>query len=199
MTIGALLFYAIMRYNINMKKIILIAIILLLVTGGVITVWIYNPFKRVPEQKVVSNFEECVKAGYPVSESYPRSCATLQGGFFTEYIGNELEKRDLIVIDNPRPNQEIQSPLTIQGQARGYWFFEASFPIQLKDENGSIIAQGIATAKTDWMTEEFVAYEANLEFQPPGSGSKGTLILKKDNPSGLPEHDDALEVPVIFK
>jgi len=27
----------------------------------------------------------------------------------------------------------------------------------------------------------------------------GTLILEKDNPSGLPEHDDSLEIPVVLK
>lgn len=182
-----------------MKKFILIAIILLLVAGGVITAWFYNSFKGTSEQKIISNFDECVQAGYPILESYPRRCRIPEGGSFAEYIGNELEKSDLITIDNPRPNQEIQSPLIITGQARGYWFFEASFPVQLTDKNGSIIARGIATAKTEWMTEEFVSYEANVEFQSPVAGTKGILILKKDNPSGLPENDDALAVPIIFK
>ena len=27
---------------------------------------------------------------------------------------------------------------------------------------------------------------------------RGSLILKKDNPSGMPEHDDALEIPIFF-
>ena len=43
-------------------------------------------------------------------------------------IGNELEKADMIRVDAPRPNQVIQSPLTVKGEARGAWFFEASFP-----------------------------------------------------------------------
>jgi hypothetical protein len=27
---------------------------------------------------------------------------------------------------------------------------------------------------------------------------QGTLIMQKDNPSGLPEHDDAFEIPIRF-
>ncbi len=86
------------------------------------------------------------------------------------------------------------------GQARGTWFFEASFPVVLVDWDGKIIAQTIATAKSDWMTEEFVPFEATLTFTADEEtySNKGSLILQKDNPSGLPEHDDALEIPVTI-
>jgi len=148
---------------------------------------------------IIQSFEQCIAAGYPVLESYPRQCKTPDGKSFTEYTGNELEKIDLIRIDYPRPNQEIESPLIIKGEARGYWFFEGDFPVVLTDWDGLIIAQAIAQAKGEWMTEDFVQFEAQLEFEKPQYNNKGTLILRKDNPSGLPENDDALEIPVIFK
>ncbi|HBB27246.1 TPA: hypothetical protein DCZ36_01965, partial [Candidatus Gracilibacteria bacterium] len=89
------------------------------------------------------------------------------------------------------------SPLTIRGEARGYWFFEASFPVVLTDKKGRVLTGTIATAQSEWMTEEFVPFEAVLNFEgsqlPEG---KGILVLKRDNPSGLPENDDALKVPV---
>jgi hypothetical protein len=115
------------------------------------------------------------------------------------YVGNEAEKVNLIKITNPRPNQEITSPLIITGEARGNWFFEASFPVVLTDANGVVVAQGIAQAKEDWMTENFVPFEATLTFEKPQGSNKGTLTLKKDNPSGLPANDDVLIVPLIFK
>lgn len=108
-------------------------------------------------------------------------------------------KNDLIRLEYPRSNDEISSPLIIKGEARGYWFFEASFPVVLVDSDGLMIAQGIATAKSDWMTENFVPFKAELKFEKPEHKENGVLILKKDNPSGLPENDDALEIPVIFK
>ena len=117
-----------------------------------------------------------------------------------EDSGNAAQKADLIRLASPRPNQTVSSPLTITGEARGYWYFEASFPVFLVDWDGKIIAQGIATAKDNWMTEEFVPFEAKLEFtvDPQVYSNRGALILKKDNPSGLPEHDDALEIPILF-
>lgn len=150
-------------------------------------------------QAPITTFEECVAAGNPVMESYPRQCRD-GNNTFVENIGNELEKTDLIRITTPRPNQTIKSPLTITGEARGGWFFEASFPVFLTDWDGRIIAQGIATAKSDWMTADFVPFEAVLTFtvDPNVYSKRGSLILKKDNPSGLPEHDDALEIPVVF-
>lgn len=114
------------------------------------------------------------------------------------------QQSDLIKLDSPVPNETISSPLKITGKARGTWFFEASFPVTLTDWDGRIIAEHYATADGEWMTEEFVDFTASLEFTNPyNSGdpefmSRGTLILKKDNPSGLPEHDDYLEIPVYF-
>lgn len=145
---------------------------------------------------VVSNFEECA-AHYAVMESYPRRCSSPEGEVFIEDIGNELEKQDVIHIGSPRPNDTIESPLTILGEARGTWFFEASFPIRLLDEEGELIAEGFAQAQDEWMTEEFVPFRAELTFDAP-RGGRATLRLEKDNPSGLPENDDALIVPVRF-
>lgn len=108
-------------------------------------------------------------------------------------------KADLIILENPKPNEAITSPLTIKGKARGTWFFEASFPIYLTNWDGLIIAEGYATADGEWMTTEFVPFTATLTFTKPEYKNNGSLILQKDNPSGLPEHDNALEIPILFK
>ncbi|MEK7625271.1 MAG: hypothetical protein AAB467_02885, partial [Patescibacteria group bacterium] len=36
------------------------------------------------------------------------------------------EKQNLIRLFEPQPNQSITSPVTLTGEARGNWFFEAS-------------------------------------------------------------------------
>lgn len=113
--------------------------------------------------------------------------------------GNELEKANLIRLTTPRPNEVIKSPLVIKGEARGNWYFEASFPVELQDSNGVKIAQWYATAEGEWMTEEFVPFTSTLTFEIPAGIKSGTLILKKDNASGLPEHDDALSIPILFE
>ncbi len=110
-------------------------------------------------------------------------------------------KADLIVVSSPKPNTTVSSPLTITGKARGTWFFEASFPITIVDWDGLIIGEGIATADGEWMTTEFVPFTATISYDLPLNApyTRGTLILMKDNPSGLPENDDALEIPVNLR
>jgi len=104
-----------------------------------------------------------------------------------------------VFIESPEKGAAISSPLTVRGVAKGPWYFEASFPLLLLDESGNTLAQSHATAQGEWMTTEYVRFAAALEFTAPAAGGRGTLIFKKDNPSGLPEHDDSREVPVIFK
>ena len=178
--------------NKNFPLIFSVSIVVILVVGFW---WVGTQKSNV----AATNFEECAAKGNAIMESYPRQCRDGEETFI-EDIGNELEKADLIRLNNPRPNQTILSPLIITGEARGNWFFEASFPVVLIDQDGLIIVQGIATAKDEWMTTNFVPFEATLTFAVNKniSNKKGLLILKKDNPSGLPEHDDALEIPVVF-
>lgn len=175
-----------------MKKAILaiLLVTVLLVVG-------FFVFKtRESQTQIVSNFEECQNAGYPTEESYPSRCRTPQGQIFTQNIGNELEKEDLIKIENPRPNQKITSPLRVAGEARGTWYFEANFPIKLVDRQGNVIAESFTQAQGEWMTEEFVPFEGKLIFTT--SEKQGKLILEKANPSDLPENSDQLEIPVQF-
>jgi hypothetical protein len=101
------------------------------------------------------------------------------------------------------PNAVVTSPLILTGEAGG-WYFEGSFPIELVDASGNILAQAPAEAIGDWMTSEFVPFTATLNFVnpyiagEPESEKLGKIILRKDNPSGLPENDDSLEIPVHF-
>ncbi len=106
---------------------------------------------------------------------------------------------DLIKVNQPKPNATITSPCQIDGQARGYWFFEATFPIILTDDQGNILATNHATAQNDWMTTEFVPFSGEIIFTKPTSTNQGQLILKKDNPSGLSEYDDQIVIPVTFE
>ena len=111
----------------------------------------------------------------------------------------EISPSGLIKVTSPRANQTVQSPLVVKGEARGFWFFEASFPVKLFDKDGDLLVMGIAQAKSDWMTEEFVPFEVTLNFVAPLATGKGALVLIKDNPSGLPEHDESFSIPVVLE
>jgi hypothetical protein len=51
------------------------------------------------------------------------------------------------------------------------------------------------------MTEKFVPFSGEITYQqqPNSYSATGTIIFQKANPSGLPEHADALEIRVILE
>ncbi|MFO7876412.1 MAG: Gmad2 immunoglobulin-like domain-containing protein [Desulfovermiculus sp.] len=108
-------------------------------------------------------------------------------------------KEDKIMLTSPLPGEKIDSPLLVQGRARGNWFFEGDFPVLLTNWDGLIIAQGVASAQGEWMTRGFVSFTCRLTFESPAYDQQGTLILRKDNPSDNPALDEALEIPVRFQ
>jgi hypothetical protein len=117
----------------------------------------------------------------------------------TSEIKDVLVKTDeRIQLISPKPYDKLVSPLSLSGQARGYWFFEGSFPVELVDMSGKILATSYAQAEAEWMTESFVPFRASFEFLEP-STDIGLLIVRKDNPSGLPENDAFIQIPVRFR
>jgi len=105
---------------------------------------------------------------------------------------------DLAIVTAPLPGATVTSPLTVEGEARGNFYFEAVFPVELKDAQGNTLVQGQARAQSDWTTNDFVPFVATLTFPSQPKGSAGILILKNDNPSGDPSKQKELDIPVKF-
>lgn len=104
-----------------------------------------------------------------------------------------------ILVFTPQRNQKVSSPVPVVGEVPGNWSYEAQFPLQLKNNQGTVIAQTTAHVLGDWMSAQPVPFSAQLTYsstQPP-SGS-GSLVLLKDNPSGLAKNSDSLTIPISF-
>ncbi|MFH1173424.1 MAG: GerMN domain-containing protein [bacterium] len=162
-----------------MKKIILIIIIVFLVLAA------FLAMTRLlsPEDTWLCQNGEWIKHGQPKAPQPVTPCSR--------------NTADQIIVKIPKTEQTITSPLLIEGEARGTWYFEASFPIKLADQAGQIIAQGIATAQSDWMTEDFVPFKAELVFNV-AEPTSAFLILLRDNPSGLPENDQQIKISLLL-
>lgn len=104
----------------------------------------------------------------------------------------------LIRVTSPSPGAVVRSPLSITGKARGNWYFEASFPVKILDGNGRELGVSYAQAQGDWMTTDFVPFRAFLSFGT-STTVNGTLVLEKDNPSGLPEQANEIRIPITFE
>ncbi len=179
------------------------AIILIILTASS---WYYHTLKAptipIIQAPTISSFEDCVKAGYPVMETYPRQCKTLVGANFVEVITATISYKNatsnLITVDTPLPDALVTKNFTVSGKARGTWYFEATFPLSLVSNSGTVITTAIARANTDWMTEDFVPFTANFILKNSYTGP-ATLILRNDNSSGLPEKDASISFPIVIK
>src|SRR3989344_7028496 len=108
-----------------------------------------------------------------------------------------LEETSDVTVSEPAADDVIESPLSIKGEAVGPWFFEANFPIKLVNEVGDVLADYFATAEGEWTTEELVPFTGTVEFDAAGAET-GYLLFGKDNPSGLPENELWVKLPVRF-
>ncbi|HEU4677682.1 MAG TPA: Gmad2 immunoglobulin-like domain-containing protein [Candidatus Paceibacterota bacterium] len=185
--------------------IVLGAVIVLLALGG-IAMWIPkewgNPAATPPAPATTTNVGGTVACTMeakicPDGSSVgrvPPSCE------FAPCPTAATSSTDVVIIDAPRPNATVTSPVTVTGKARGNWYFEGSFPIVVVNWDGLIIGQGVAHADGEWMTTDYVPFSASISYALASETpyARGSIILKKDNPSGLPENDDSREIPVTF-
>ncbi len=176
-----------------------VAIVVILTLGYF---YIRNQNQAVSQKQILS-FEDCLAAGYIVMESYPRQCRAPDGKVFAEEIELEYSKyvnatANDITVDLPTPGAVVGKQFSIIGRARGTWYFEASFPVEVLDKTGKILYQGPVQAQGDWMTENFVNFKLDIII-PENYIGVGTIVLKKDNPSGEPERDASLSIPITIE
>lgn len=162
----------------NKKLVLLIAIFIITLAAGAVIVYL-------PSNKVI--------APTTVGEGVPTTTPDTTPATTTNLLA------DLIRPALPASGSQVSSPVTISGEARGTWYFEASFPVEIQDAAGNVIAQGPAKAQGEWMTEDFVPFTITLTYPPQPAGSKGIIVLKKDNPSGDPARDQQTSVSITFK
>lgn len=185
----------------DLKTLLLGIVALAIVLAGAWFVTQGGP-RPVSVKNDIQSFEDCAQAGNPIMESYPRQCRTKDGRLFVEEVKTEAlyenATKDSIVVDLPFPGAVTGKEFMVKGKARGTWYFEASFPIHLLDETGKVIATGIAQAEGEWMTENFVPFTATMKA-PESYRGRATLVLQKDNPSGLAEHDASVSFPITVE
>lgn len=105
--------------------------------------------------------------------------------------------KDRVVIDAPRSGGTVFKNFTVTGKAPGPWYFEASFPIEVRSASGTVVATGHGQALTDWMTTADVAFKADIVVQ--NYTGPATLVLMNDNPSGDPARQMSVSIPIVIQ
>ena len=151
----------------------------------------------------IKSFEDCEAAGFPIMESHPRQCSVPDGRVYAEELVMQPTyanaTADMIVVDLPHPGAVVGKEFVATGRARGTWFFEGSFPIDVVTPTGDILVSTYATAESEWMTTEFVSFKSEMINLPSAYIGPAVLILRKDNPSDLPENDASISIPITVE
>lgn len=103
-----------------------------------------------------------------------------------------------VSVSTPKANATVGKKFSITGKAPGNWFFEASAPYMVQTPQGDKVAQGTLQTIGDWMTTELVDFKADVSITGSYTGP-AVLVLMKDNPSGMPENEDSLEIPITIQ
>lgn len=104
-----------------------------------------------------------------------------------------------VTVSSPGPGGTVDKAFTVTGKAPGPWFFEAQFPLQVRDSDDNVIGHGTATTSGDWQSDAIIPFSASVTIDEPTYKGTARLILMRDNPSGLPENDDAIEFPIVIR
>ena len=187
-----------------MKTNVIILIVLgLAIVAAALWFAVNREAPSVPAEQPVLSFEDCVAAGYPVMESYPRQCRTPDGRTYAEEIPAPEPtymnaSSDMIRVSTPTPGSVVGKPIAVMGEARGGWYFEASFPLEVRDASGTVIATGYAEAQGEWMTENFVPFIGTITV-PESYIGEAVLVFMNDNPSGLAENARSVSFPITIE
>ena len=106
-------------------------------------------------------------------------------------------EHELIQVSFPFSGEKIGGEINVTGIAKGNWYFEGEFPIELLTPEGKKLTGVPALAEGEWMREGFVPFSAKLRY-PVNEETEAKLVLHRNNPSDLREQDAKIEIPVIL-
>lgn len=95
------------------------------------------------------------------------------------------------------PNAKVHGILSYRGSIKGGYFFEGNIRIIILDADKNVLKESNGIAKSEWMIEGPVDFEGNIDFTGMPSTS-GYFRIANDNPSGDPENDKFIDIPIVI-
>lgn len=108
------------------------------------------------------------------------------------------ERRDLAEVTSPAPGARVTTSLRVAGRAPGYWFFEAVMPVEVVTAAGVTIVDSYVEARGEWMVAGPVRFEKTFQLPAVSSATAATLVIRRNNASGLPQHDAEHRVAITL-
>ena len=149
--------------------------------------------------------DRIVRNGSVDGDVWDRVVRVMESFAFTENdgaVGDDTGlMHDAVRVTEPQEGAMVTTPVVVEGSAIGPWYSGGMFTVEVQDASGDVVGEAPAQAQEDWMTTDFVPFRAEIELDATVSGddSGGAVVLRKANPSGLPENAESVRIPVQFR
>jgi hypothetical protein len=100
--------------------------------------------------------------------------------------------RPFIKINHPDPADVVRNPAHIAGYGTA---FEGTISLRIRDDDGSVIAEGTVQGGSNGVIGEF---KANLEFERRPNQRLGVVEAFEESASGSGEELHLDRVPIVF-
>lgn len=111
-----------------------------------------------------------------------------------EVLGNKSDLVSFSIL----PNSKVHGTVSYTGVIKGGYFFEGNILVNVLGANKNVLKRGNAMATGEWMTAGPVNFGGSVDFSGLQKGP-AYIEIHNDNPSGLPEHDKSVLIPVVIE
>jgi len=138
----------------NMSKKIIIFLIILIILLALVGYWYYYKTSS-STNATINSFEECVAAGNPVMESYPRQCRA-NGQIFVEELPSQLTREEALLIASQSSACSVVGNLgdnvVYNENSRTWWIDLERTPELEKDgcKPACVVNEETETAEVNW-------------------------------------------------
>ena len=105
-----------------------------------------------------------------------------------------IDVSKMISVAYPQVGAIVGHTFTIEGQARGAWYAEGIFPLEIQNESGVVLQTLVVHALGDSHQPAFIPF--SVDVATPYFAGPAQIVLKKANLRGEPENDASITIPI---
>lgn len=156
-----------------------------------------------PTQPIINRTSEEVEDILKTEDVSSQTEVGGRGATVQDVYETRTSKWNTISINNFGEKATIGSPIILTGMIPNFWIFEGVFSVNIYSLEWELIKEWYGNAnifdENGEIIDGHVPFRALLEFEVPEGVYEGKIRFAADNPSGMVENEDVVEVMVLFE
>jgi hypothetical protein len=154
-----------------------------------------------PSGPDIENFQDCLLSGSK-AEGFPwRKCERSDGKVFKESMidRENIPGTNIAEITSISPNDKVDFPITLKGEAHEIWFTYGGFPVKLvslKNDDYTVISSAIACPDGEKNTEGMIPFKLTIEGPAEQPDGQLYISLIRNDPKEIGQRKFIRSYPV---